>query len=272
MEQIKSLLGGYNPASDQLAAEFRSRVASNLTAFTDTSKLGDQTKDILSKIPGVSDETKGKLDEVLSKAKGFSEDAMNKTPGEISAAKDKLDLAVKTLVQKAQDEAKSVKQQQEAAKVEAAKEAKENKVFSVSRLGKRMWDTSKWYLLVLGVVLIAVWGGSMASNAAIDKPWYLRLFYLVYGSVLFPISFIFAIWRKVTGKAGPNYAILAPLIPLPTSNAYLQYGLFPFTYLPPNVVMPLPVEPAADPIHVPESYVVRNNNNNNNNAELEQQV
>ena len=256
MDQLKSLLGVYDPNIDKLAQEFRSRVSQNVGALNDVIKNSNEVKNVVSKIPGVSEETKKQLNSALEKAKSFTGDAYKMTPDQIAAQKDKLQLLVRTAVNKAQEEAKKLKIQKTQEKKVALKEKKENEVFSPMRLARRMWDTGKFYLLIAIGIGLALWGGSMASNAAIDKPVSIRFFYFIYGTILFPLSFAFALYRSMTGVQGSYHAMLAPLIAEPVYSQTARYLLFPFIYMPSGVVLPLPVEPNPAPTYNSESAVM----------------
>lgn len=256
MDQLKSLLGVYDPNIDKLAAEFRSRTSSNFGALNDVIKQGDQVKGIIGKIPGVSEETKNQIQLALDSAKLLTGDPTHATPDQLASQKDKLALLMKTVINKAQQEGKKVKNMEEQKKVVEIKEKKANEVFSARRLLMRMWNTGKYYLFIFILLGLALWGGSMSSNAAINKPVAIRAYYFIYGSLLFPLSFAFAIYRSFTGQSGSYYAMLAPLVPRPVYSSIAQYLLFPFLFDPPGIVTPIPIEPAFVPQYNSETSVM----------------
>jgi hypothetical protein len=263
METITSLLGNkmfasmYDPKADKLAADFRARAASSLGGLTSMVSKGDETKNILNKIPGVSADTKASLDNLLAQTKSFTSSAAGSTPNTIAAKKDEVDAKMKEIVKKAQTEAKDAKVKDAAAKKETLKEKIANQTFSITRLMGRIWNQFKIYLLYLLIVILALWGGSMTSNAMFEMPVYMRFYYFVYGTLLFPVAFIFAIMRYTTGASGKYHAILAPLVEGPIMNPILAGLLYPFTHISAEVlVTPLPVESIDGAHAVSESLVM----------------
>ena len=249
METITSLLGNkmfasmYDPKADKLAADFRARAASSLGGLTSMVSKGDETKSILNKIPGVSADTKASLDKLLAQTKSFTSSAAGSTPNTIAAKKDEVDAKMQEIVKKAQTEAKDAKIKEAAVKKQTLKEKIANQTFSLKRLAGRIWNQFKIYFLYLLIAILALWGGSMTSNAMFEMPVYMRFYYFVYGTLLFPVAFIFAIMRYTTGNTGKYHAILAPLVEGPIMNPILAGLLYPFTHMSAAVlVTPLPVD------------------------------
>ena len=264
MDTVTSLVGNklfasmYDPNADKLAADFRARSASSLGSLTDTVAKGNQTQDILNKIPGVSPDTKASLDSVLAEAKTFSSSAAGSTPNTIAAKKDEVDTKIQAIVKKAQTEAKDNKAAEAAAKTAAVKEKVENQTFSPTRLVGRVWGRFKIYLLYLVIAILALWGGSMSSNAMFELPVYMRFYYFIYGTLLFPIAFIFAIMRYTGGSGGAYHAILAPLIEGPILNPIMAGLLYPFTYTAATtLVAPLPVSAVIGATALPEAAILQ---------------
>ena len=264
MDTVTSLVGNklfasmYDPNADKLAADFRARSASSLGSLTDTVAKGNQTQDILNKIPGVSPDTKASLDSVLAEAKTFSATAAGSTPNTIAAKKDDVDTKIQAIVKKAQTEAKDNKAAEAAAKTAAVKEKVENQTFSPTRLVGRVWGRFKIYLFYLVIAILALWGGSMSSNAMFELPVYMRFYYFIYGTLLFPIAFIFAIMRYTGGSGGAYHAILAPLIEGPVLNPIMAGLLYPFTYTAATtLVTPLPVSTVIGAAALPEAAILQ---------------
>lgn len=264
MDTVTSLVGNklfasmYDPNADKLAADFRARSASSLGSLTDTVAKGNQTQDILNKIPGVSPDTKASLDSVLAEAKTFSASAAGSTPNTIAAKKDEVDTKIQAIVKKAQTEAKDNKAATAAAKTAAVKEKVENQTFSPTRLVGRVWGRFKIYLFYLVIAILALWGGSMSSNAMFELPVYMRFYYFIYGTLLFPIAFIFAIMRYTGGSGGAYHAILAPLIEGPILNPIMAGLLYPFTYTAATtLVTPLPVSDVIGAAALPEAAILQ---------------
>jgi hypothetical protein len=263
MDTVTSLLGNkmfasmYDPNADKLAADFRARAASSLGSLTDTVTKGNQTQDILSKIPGVSANTKASLDSLLAEAKGFAASAAGSTPNTIAAKKDEVDTKIQNIVKKAQTEAKEKKVAVAEEKTAAVKEKVANQKFSVTRLAGRIWTQFKMYFLYLIIAILALWGGSMSSNAMISTPVYMRFYYFVYGTLLFPIAFIFALMRYTGGSGGAYHAVLAPLIEGPVLNPVMAGLLYPFVYTGAStLVTPLPVSTVTGATALPEAAIM----------------
>jgi len=247
----------YDPNADKLAADFRARAASSLGSLTDTVTKGNQTQDILSKIPGVSADTKASLDSLLAEAKGFAASAAGSTPNTIAAKKDEVDTKIQNIVKKAQTEAKEKKVAVAEEKTAAVKEKVANQKFSVIRLAGRIWTQFKMYFLYLIIAILALWGGSMSSNAMISTPVYMRFYYFVYGTLLFPIAFIFALMRYTGGSGGAYHAVLAPLIEGPVLNPVMAGLLYPFVYTGAStLVTPLPVSTVTGATALPEAAIM----------------
>jgi hypothetical protein len=263
MDTVTTLIGNkifssvYDPNIDKLAQDYRSNLSTNLGSLDDAITKAADTQNILSKVPGVSDETKNEIENLLKGATSYTKDAATMTPSAVAAKKDEVALKMKALEKKAKAESKAKAQADAAAKAKAEKDAVENRKFSITRLFQRAWDRFKWYFLIGILVILALWGGSMSSNAAIKEPVYIRLYYLIYGSLLFPVSYAFAIKRHYTGEKGAYYAILAPLLQEPVSR-YIKYLFYPFIYTPPGMIMPLPIMAIADPQHNSEQAVLSN--------------
>ena len=263
MDTVTSLLGNkmfasmYDPNADKLAADYRARAASSLGSLTDTVTKGNQTQDILSKIPGVSADTKASLDSLLAEAKSFTTGAAGSTPNTIAAKKDEVDTKIQAIVKKAQTEAKDAKVAETKVKKAAVKEKVADQKFSITRLIGRILTKFKTYFFYLVIAILALWGGSMSSNAMIATPVYMRFYYFVYGTLLFPIAFIFALMRYTTGGGGAYHAILAPLIEGPVLNPVMAGFLYPFVYTGAStLVTPLRVSEVSHATALPEAAIM----------------
>ncbi len=257
MDTVTSLVGNkifsslYDPSADKLAAQFRESVNKNFGSLENVVAKAKDTTNVLKTIPGVSDSTKQSLEALVKQAEDFSKGAINLSPNTIAAKKDEIDLKIKELVAQAKGESREKKEEEEKKKKEALKEKIENQSFSFSRLVQRSWDSSKMYLLYIGILVLALWGGSISSNANVKKPLLMRIYYFLYGALLFPVSFAFAIYRYTTGNSGPYYAVLAPLIEAPVSNDFIAVIMAPFIYNNPTKMTTVADFVPAAPVPVP---------------------
>jgi hypothetical protein len=253
MDLVTSLLGNkmfaslYDPNADKLAADFRAKAASSLSSLTNIVSKGADTKNILAKIPGVSDTTKASLDKLLAEAKTFTSSASTSlTPNAIAAKKDEVAAKIQDLIKQAKGEASTTADAKKEAKKQAVKDKIENKTVSATRLAKRIFTVIGYGVLILGLLVLALWGGSIASNTAIDLPKYMRFYYFIYGSLLFPVSIFLSI-----GKPIKYHALLAPLIEAPASSIF-----YPFVYTP-VAVAPQEVTVVAAAVPVSEAAVLQ---------------
>ena len=97
-------------------------------------------------------------------------------------------------------------------------------------------------------------GSSLASNAAINLPIQFRIYYMVYGFILFPVSLIQGIMNYFSNKT-LFYALWAPLITQRYHSNIYNMLLFPFVY---NDLTPSNYYTSANIIEIPheQSYFV----------------
>lgn len=235
----------YDPKADTLFAEFRKKAEDSMNSLKDIVSKADSTKAIITKIPGVSDATKAQLDKLIQESKSFtSSSAASLSPSTIIAKKAEVSAKINTLVQTAQEEGAANK-----AKIDkkTLANAKENTgEVSLSKSLNKIYKIAKIVLFWLMIVILGLFGGSLASNAAINLPPYMRLYYFIYGTILFPVSYGFAIKNYMEGKPLKFHASLAPLVEGTTSGLFSYKSLF---------VQPLPVEVVAAATAVPEAAV-----------------
>lgn len=231
----------YDPKADSIAAQFRKNVSQNLGGLENVLTKATESKDLLNNIPGVSDSTKQSLETLIKQSNDFLKGASKMTPNDIGAKKDEINMKIKELIGKAKGESRQKQEEEEQKKKEELKEKVENQTFSFTRMISRTWDSGKFYILYIVVFVLALWGGSLSSNANINKTVLMRAYYFVYGALLFPISFGFAIWKYTTGISPTYHAFLAPLIESPVQNEVVGMILWPFVYTSPTQVATLPV-------------------------------
>uniref|UniRef100_A0A6C0BBV1 Uncharacterized protein n=1 Tax=viral metagenome TaxID=1070528 RepID=A0A6C0BBV1_9ZZZZ len=217
---------------------------SNLTTLNTNLTSAASTANVLAAIPGVNPSQIDQMNKLIAENTTFANSAAGLPAATIAAQNANFQAQQEQIVRDAQTQAAEKAAADAAAAKKAAQENKENKKFSFKRMMKRAWDHGKWWLLGITIGLLALWGGSISSNNAISEPVYMRFYYLIYGSLLFPVSFIFAIVRWFTGVKGAYYAILAPLVEGPIKNPFYAILLYIFTFDPGTVVIQVqPVKP-----------------------------
>jgi hypothetical protein len=110
--------------------------------------------------------------------------------------------------------------------------------FNMYRFFNNILSIVTKYLVIIILIVLALLGGSLMSNRAIHQSISFRIYYMIYGSLLFPISYyIIANDFFTTGaRVVPNFhALLAPLIPDDNLMAVTKVILFPFVYSQKNV-------------------------------------
>ena len=89
------------------------------------------------------------------------------------------------------------------AELDAQRDEVGNKVFNWERFYKRIFGIMMRGIAVISITLGVLFGGIVMSNAFADEYfWGIRLFYFIYGAVLFPLSIIYGIYKKPYWVAG----------------------------------------------------------------------
>jgi hypothetical protein len=81
-------------------------------------------------------------------------------------------------------------------KKDEKKKSVEDASFNPTRFTGNVIQTAKNVSFWVGLIILGLWGGSMASNHAIDKPFSIRFYYFIFGTLLFHVPFLFAFWRS----------------------------------------------------------------------------
>lgn len=257
MDTVTSLLGNkifaslYDPKADSLAADFRAKAATSLNGLTNLVSKGDATKSRLDKIPGVSDSTKASLESLLNEAKSYTSSVTsNLTPNAIAAKKDEVAAKIKALVHKAKGESATSLASAKEKEAKATQERIANQNASGSRLFKNILKYVLYAFLVIVLLALALWGGSLASNAAIQQPLYMRIYYLIYGFLLFPIPIFLSFSKPVT-----YHAVLAPLIERPLEPTAFTSAFAAFVFTP--GILPQAVSVVANPTAVAQTNILK---------------
>jgi len=242
------------PEQDQLSQQYRNRVLENTSNLSKSISKASDTYDVAKQIPGVSQETLDTFKSIIDDAKTFYQTVDQETADAIATKRDTLELKTQQFVDTTQSDVKN-KEKRELEKIEEEKKKeKENETFNPTRFTNNLLDIMKKSAFWIGLIILALWGGSMASNNAINESLAIRIFYFVYGTLLFPISYLFAMWRWMTGESakGKYHAFLAPIFQKPTTW-FIHVVLWPFTYK--AAIQPQPVTFVAAPVTVPESQL-----------------
>jgi len=107
------------------------------------------------------------------------------------------------------------------AELNAQKDEVGNKVFNWERFYKRIFGIMMNGIAMISIATGILFGGIVMSNAFADEYfWGIRLFYFIYGAVLFPLSMIYGIYKKPYWVAGffPIYKVSFVGAPGPLST------------------------------------------------------
>ena len=145
--------------------------------------------------------------------------------------------------------------------LDTLKDAEENKEFNWTRFGNRTFkEVMKWFSIT-SVAIGAILGGIVMSNAyASDTFWAIKLYYFVYGTILFPLSLLYGSIKTPYWVSGliPLYVknisatdvpdVLMPVVPVP--DVPVPVVPVPDVPLPdvPVPVVPLPDIPPVNPV------------------------
>lgn len=219
----------YDPAGDALKQVYRASFQNNLTDLQSTvGNMGNGLGNFITSVPGISDATRNAYAGLQKASEDVLAAANSMTPAQIAQKNDEL----KELHNKIAEQANT-----EAAK--AAAEAEEEKLtpledlekFKLDRFFKKVFQNVTYIIIFFVVLFLAFLGSSLAANAAIHKPIPFRIYYMIYGFILFPISIIFGI-KHFFERKQLFYALWAPLHKGYTSNPILNLFLLPFIYSP----------------------------------------
>jgi hypothetical protein len=108
-----------------------------------------------------------------------------------------------------------------------------NNEFNIYSFAIRTTNIFVKYLWLILLIVFGLIGGSLMSNRAIGLSIAFRIYYLVYGSLLFPISYGLIIYQYFSSGMVDRphfYALLAPLIPSDNMSLITKTIFFPFVY------------------------------------------
>ena len=214
----------YDPAGDLLKQVYRATFQNNLTNLQSTvGGIGGGLGNFVVSVPGISGATKSAYNSLNKASEAALEAAKSMTPAQIAEKNDELRLEHDRIAEQANKEAA------EAAEAEKRTPIDELFKFRLDRFFKKIFDNATYIIIFFVVLFLAFLGSSLAANAAIYKPVPFRIYYMVYGFILFPVSIILGI-RNFLDKKQLFYAFWAPLKKGFTSNPILNFFLLPFVY------------------------------------------
>ena len=222
----------YDPAADALKQVYRQNVSQNLGVLQSTvGGLGSGLGNAVLSIPGISDATHGALSALQHESESILAQAKSMTPDQIAIANDNIQKKYNDI--KAQADADGISYNEELKK-QGEKVPEE---FSLNSFFKDIFNNTLYICLFFLVLFLCFLGSSLAANAAIHKPFAYRIYYMVYGFILFPIPLLQGI-SNVLMKKKLFYAVWAPLMKGFSSNPIYNLFLFPFVYSSDQTVEP----------------------------------
>ena len=220
----------YDPAGDVLKQVYRATFQNNLTNLQTTiGGIGGGLGNAIISMPGVSGATKNAYNSLNKASEAALEAAKSMTPAQIAEKNDELIAEHNRIAEQANKEAKEAKEAAEAAEAEKRTPIDELFRFRLDRFFKKIFDNATYIIIFFVVLFLAFLGSSLAANAAIYQPVPFRIYYMVYGFIVFPVSIILGI-RNFLDKKQLFYAFWAPLKKGFTSNPILNFFLLPFVY------------------------------------------
>ena len=217
----------FDPAGDALKQVYRVTFQNNLNGLNSTvGGFGNGLGRFITSVPGISDATRNAYAGLTKASEDAIATAKSMTPAQIAEKNDELTILHNKIAEQANTEASK-----------AAAEAEEEKktpiedleTFKFDRFFKKVFDNVTYIIIFCVVLILAFVGSSLAANAAIHKAFPFRIYYMVYGFILFPISIAFGI-KHFFQKKQLFYAIWAPLHKGYTSNPLYNLLLIPFIY------------------------------------------
>ena len=216
----------YDPAADILTQTYRNSVASNLGRLQNTvGNIGGGLGSAIQSLPGVGGPIRSAFSALQKESEIVLATAKSMTPGQIAAANDSLNEKAAALSAQAAAQGITVEQ------LEANNNTPEP--FTISSFFAAIFKNTLYVCIFFLILFLALLGSSLAANAAINKPFAYRIYYMIYGFILFPLSIVLGI-KNYMGKKQLFYSLWAPLHTTFTSNKIFNILLFPFIYTPPG--------------------------------------
>ena len=194
----------YDPAVDALKQVYRQNVSQNLGMLQQTvGQIGGGLGNVITSIPGVGDASKAAYEALRNESEKLVSSAANMTPDQIAAKNDELTKKYNEILAQAQADGISYQE-------ELKKRGEVDTSFSITQFVKEIFSNTLYISLFVIIVVLGLLGSSLAANASINEPFWYKIYYMIYGFLLFPIPIIQGIFNYMNHKK-LFYALWAPL-------------------------------------------------------------
>jgi hypothetical protein len=241
MDAIQSFLSNsifkavYDPVANTLREQYNTHLADKVNQISQAvfGPMEARYNELMEQ-PGVKKDTLLSLRDLLDGAKAKIADPSTINLNNLTIDWFNIQQRYNLLNEQAKQEADYFVREQAKEAEQQVTQAEEDKTFNIYRMFSRILETLRKYMFVLIIIAIALLGGSFMSNRAVNQSFLFRLYYLVYGTLLFPLSYYVVIQDfTVQGRLPHMYAILAPLFESKNFMATTRTLLFPFMYTKP---------------------------------------
>jgi hypothetical protein len=194
----------FDPAADALKQVYRQNVSQNLGMLQQTiGNIGGGLGNVIFSIPGIGEPTRIAMEALRNETEELMEKAKSMTPDQIAEKNDEITRKYNEILARAKADGVTYEEQ-------LKKEGIENKDFSITKFFNEIFSNTLYLSLFVLVIVLGLLGSSLAANAAVDKPFYYKIYYMVYGFILFPVPIIQAIFNHLNHKR-LFYSLWAPL-------------------------------------------------------------
>lgn len=217
----------FDPAGDALKQVYRATFQTNVNGLQSTvGNIGGGLGNFVLSTPGISDATRTAYANLNTASEKALADASSMTPDQVAAANEALAIQHNDIAAQANKEAAEAKAKEEEEKRTPIEELQ---ALRFNRFLKKVFDNSTYILIFFIVLGLAFLGSSLAANAAIHQKLPFKIYYMIYGFILFPISIILGIKHFLEGKQ-LFYSIWAPLISKNTTHPFWKWAKFIFFF------------------------------------------
>ena len=217
----------FDPTGDALKQVYNATFQNNMSGLQSTvANIGGGLGSFITSVPGISNATQGAFAALSTASQDLLKSANSMTPGQIAVANDQLKAKYNEIATQANTEAGKAA----AAQAEAqATPLEDLESFRLNYFFQKIFENLTYIIIFFVILFLAFLGSSLAANAAIHQPIPFRIYYMIYGFIVFPVSIAFGI-KHFFEKKQLFYSIWAPLHKGYTSNALYNLVLLPFIY------------------------------------------